>query len=227
MSQTYLSSLRGYEFSPMHPSEVSQQLPGFEVDGILGVGGMGAVYRGWQKSLHRHVAIKLLPEELEAVDGLAERFESEARAMARLSHGSIAGVFDINRTEEGRSYFVMEYVDGGTLHDLMNDRELKPEEIVHIMTQVCDGLQYAHDRDVIHRDIKPNNILITQEGKVKLVDFGLAHVGEAVSPGSMAGTPRYMAPELFEDDAAVDGRADIDILNIKLEPSIGTPNILS
>lgn len=216
MSQTHLSSLRGYEFSPLSPSKVSEQLPGFEVDGILGVGGMGAVYRGWQNSLHRHVAIKLLPEELETVDGLAEQFESEARAMARLSHGSIAGVFDINRTEKGHSYFVMEYIDGGTLHDLMQDRKLKTEEIVHIMTQVCDGLQYAHDRGVIHRDIKPNNILITLEGKVKLVDFGLAHVGEAVSPGSMAGTPRYMAPELFEDDVKVDGRADLYAMGVVL-----------
>ena len=216
MSQSNHSSLRGYEFTPPPPEVINEQLPGFEVDQILGAGGMGAVYRGWQKSLHRHVAIKVLPTELEAVEGLAERFESEARAMARLSHGNIAGVFDINRTAEGHSYFVMEYVDGGTLFEVMERQGLDTEEIVSLLCQVCEGLQYAHDRGVVHRDVKPNNILINTDGKVKLVDFGLAHVGEGVSVGGAAGTPRYMAPELFEEGSAVDGRADLYSLGVIL-----------
>lgn len=216
MSRTHLSSLRGYEFTPPTPAEISAQIPGFEVDQLLGVGGMGAVYRGWQQSLHRHVAIKLLPAELEAVEGLADRFESEARAMARLNHGNISGVFDINRTTNGHSYFVMEYVDGGTLHDRLLRGRMEEEDIVNLLAQVCDGLRYAHDRGVVHRDMKPNNILINSEGKVKLVDFGLALVGGQDSEGQSVGTPAYMAPELFEPNAEVDGRADIYAVGVML-----------
>lgn len=216
MSRTYMSSLRGYEFEPASPEAVSAQIPGFHVDKLLGVGGMGAVYRAWQNSLHRHVAIKLLPAELEAISGLADQFESEARAMARLSHGNIAGVYDINRTSEGRSYFVMEYVDGGTLQDLAHREKLTTARIVDLMTQVCDALKFAHDRGVVHRDVKPNNILINSEGKAKVVDFGLAHVGEAVAPGQTIGTPAYMAPELFEPGSPVDARADIYAMGVIL-----------
>ncbi|MFT5465127.1 MAG: serine/threonine protein kinase [Verrucomicrobiales bacterium] len=216
MSRTFHSSLSGYEFTPPPPAEISAQITGFEVDKILGVGGMGVVYRGWQQSLHRHVAIKLLPAELEAVEGLAERFESEARAMARLNHGNIAGVFDIDRTTEGHSYFVMEYVDGGTLHERLQRGQMSTEDIVNLLSQVCDGLRYAHDRGVVHRDMKPNNILINTEGKAKVVDFGLAQVGDAIDVGQSVGTPAYMAPELFEENVQVDGRADIYAVGVML-----------
>ena len=134
---------------------------------------MGAVYKARQPSLDRPVAVKVLPREASQDPAFAERFNREARALARLGHPNIVAVHDVGQAGD-LYYFVMEYVDGVNLRQLLRDGHLTPAQALRIVPQICDALQYAHEEGVVHRDIKPENILLDRKGRVKIADFGLA-----------------------------------------------------
>jgi len=199
-------------------------LPQYEILEILGRGGMGAVYKGRQKSLKRLVAIKILPPE--AADDemkFIERFEQEAQTMAAMNHPAIVSVYDFGETADGLLYFIMEYVDGTDVHKMIQaSGPLGDDYALAITAHVCDALAYAHSRGVVHRDIKPANILIDQEGRVKVADFGLAKMNDpALTSGltrsNMAmGTPDYVAPEALAMGMVVDHRADLYAVGVML-----------
>jgi serine/threonine protein kinase len=200
--------------------DIVQAFPQFEILQLIGAGGMGRVYRVRQPHLDREAALKILPRELAADPAFAERFSREGRALARLSHPNIVGVFDFGLS--GPYYWLlMEYVDGVNLRQAMHAAAMKPEEALHIIPSICAALEYAHGQGVLHRDIKPENILIDTAGRVKIADFGVAKLnGEAgrritlTLSGSALGTPAYMAPEQIERPQDVDHRADIYSLGV-------------
>lgn len=212
--------------------EMAALLPQYEFHGVLGVGGMGAVYLARQAALDRWVAIKLLPESASLNEEEARRFITEARSMARLSHVHIAAVYDFGQTTQGHLYLVMEYVSGMDLHRLIHRDEVTPERIRSLVPQLCDALAYAHSHHIIHRDIKPANILVTDDWQAKIVDFGLAHDKDSETAGEAEyGTPDYVAPERLQSGATVDHRADIYALGVvihemftKLTPSAAGPS---
>ncbi len=205
---------------PPSLAEVIRLFPQLEILGLLGAGGMGAVYRARQPALDRQVALKLLPASAEGGPRFAERFNREARALARLNHPNIVAVHEFGQVE-GRHYFLMEFVDGANLRQLERSGRLSPREALQIIPQICDALQYAHDEGVVHRDIKPENVLVDRRGRVKIADFGLAKILDAnvethrlTAEGQVMGTPHYMAPEQFERPLTVDHRADIYSLGV-------------
>jgi hypothetical protein len=166
------------------------------------------------------VAVKILPPSSGDDPAFAERFTREAQALARLNHPNIVQVHDFGRTED-HFYFIMEYVDGVNLRALIRDGQLKPEEALKIVPQICEALQFAHDEGIVHRDIKPENILIDKKGRVKIADFGLAkllgHAADDLSltgTGQLMGTLGYMAPEQLQQAHSVDHRADIYSLGV-------------
>ena len=171
----------------------------YQILGELGKGGMATVYRAYQPSLEREVALKVLPEFLVEQPGFKARFHREAVAVARLQHPNILSVFD-HGEQDGVTYIVSEYVDGGTLAARMG-APIQLDYCVRILRPIADALDYAHSEGVIHRDVKPSNILLDRRGVPILSDFGLARVAEAADSerltqtGAMVGTPTYMAPE--------------------------------
>lgn len=208
------------EWHPPSPSDLSKLLPQYEIDAMIGRGGMGAVYRGRQTSLDRSVAIKLLPSEMAADQEFVGRFQREARTLAKLQHPGIVAVYDFGQTSEGHLYFVMEYVDGIDLAGVIYGEGLKPLQALDLCSQICDALQYAHEMGVMHRDIKPANVLLTKNGKAKLADFGLArpmieeHGTGFTRTNTVMGTPDYMAPEQLLGMA--DHRADLYAVGVML-----------
>lgn len=196
--------------------ELSELLPQYEMHQIIGLGGMGAVYLARQPGLDRWVALKVLPVSASENAEDAERFYTEARAMARLSHPHIVAVFDFGQTEAGHLYLAMEYVEGADLHRRTRAGEVTPERARAVVVQLCEALQYAHEHGVIHRDIKPANILITPDWQVKVVDFGLARdLTAQPNPDEQEyGTPDYTAPERFILGAPADHRADVYSLGV-------------
>jgi tRNA A-37 threonylcarbamoyl transferase component Bud32 len=181
---------------------------------------MGAVYKARQTKLDRLVALKILPRELCHDTAFQQRFAREAKALAKLNHPNIVGIYDFGEAG-GYFYFLMEYVDGANLRELLRAGRLPQEEAVSIVAQICEALQYAHELDIVHRDIKPENILLDVKGRVKIADFGLAKlVGDSPADlhltGSrqVMGTPHYMAPEQMEKPQTVDRRADIYSLGV-------------
>jgi len=203
---------------PTYPSleELAQLLPQYEIHEIIGIGGMGAVYKGRQIALDRWVAIKVLPAASAQNADDVQRFIKEARAMAKLVHPHIVAVFDFGQTYARHLFLVMEYVEGCDLHRRTRRKEITTERAREVIAQLCDALQFAHDRGVAHRDIKPANILITEDWKVKVADFGLARDLSALpNPDEVEyGTPDYTAPERLIIGAAVDHRADIYALGV-------------
>jgi serine/threonine protein kinase len=207
-------------FQPPTVEEVARLFPHLEIIGFIGKGGMGAVYQARQSALDRLVALKILPPQAAGGPAFAERFGREARALARLNHPNIVGVYEFGQAGQS-PFFVMEFVDGLTLRQLEQAGRLSPGEALQIVPQICDALQYAHDQGIVHRDIKPENILIDKKGRVKIADFGIAKIigGDAGSPAMSAtrhalGTPHYMAPEQVEQPQTVDHRADIFSLGV-------------
>ena len=201
------------------PDELALRFPRLEVLERIGRGGMGVVYRARQRSLDREVALKVLPPDAAAQPGFAERFEREARSLARLDHQNVVRVYEAD-VVDGLYYLIMEYVDGTDLRSAMR-AGLQPPQALRVVGEICDALQYAHDRGIVHRDIKPENILLDRAGRVKIADFGLAKIvgtrdgAYSITGAAMAmGTPHYMAPEQMSDSAGVDHRADIYSLGV-------------
>jgi len=217
------SQAAGGRWEPPSPEELQRDFPLYEIRGILGRGRMGAVYKAWQKSLDRFVAIKILPPGLDGGDvDFAARFKREAKSMARLRHPGIVAVFDAGATATGLLYFIMECIEGSDVQKLITERgRLDPAEALRITAAVCDALGYAHDHAVIHRDIKPSNIMLDADGTVKVADFGLAKSTApettllTVSNVTM-GTPDFMAPESCVGAANVDHRADLYAVGVML-----------
>ena len=208
-------------FVPPEPVELADQFPQLEILELLGHGGMGAVYKARQKQLDRLIALKILPPQIGETEAFAERFTREARSLAKLNHPHIVSVHDFGHTEAGLYYFIMEFVDGTDLRQVIQAGELSPSEALAIVPQVCEALQYAHEEGIVHRDIKPENILLDKKGRVKIADFGLAKILDRPATtytltraGQRMGTPHYMAPEQIEHPGQVDHRADIYSLGV-------------
>jgi serine/threonine protein kinase len=193
----------------------------YEVYAPLGAGGMGEVYRARDPKLNRDVAIKILPEALAADPAALARFEREAQAVAALSHPNILAIFDFG-LEGDTAYAVMELLEGETLRTRLAQGALPSRKAVDLATQIAEGLAAAHDKGIVHRDLKPENVFVTHDGRVKVLDFGLAKRADAdsnrslsmlatgghTSPGMVLGTAAYMSPEQVRGEA-VDHRSDI------------------
>ena len=210
----------GSGFVPPPVADIAKLFPQLEVLEFIGKGGMGAVYKARQPSLDRLVALKILPPTSASDPGFAERFNREARALARLNHPNIVAVHDFGQAGM-LHYLVMEYVDGGNLRQIERAGRLTPEQALAIVPQICEALQFAHNEGIVHRDIKPENILLDKKGRVKITDFGIAKMlgltaeeAPLTGAGDVVGTPHYMAPEQIEKPRSVDHRADMYSLGV-------------
>ena len=193
----------------------------YEVDSLLGAGGMGEVYRGRDGRIDRDVAIKVLPPSFSENPDRVNRFEREARAVAALNHPNLVTIHDVGE-EKGTRFIVMELLEGSTLREILIDGPLPVRKALDYGGQIARGLAVAHDRGIVHRDLKPENIFVTLDGRLKILDFGLAKTsGESdegienaktayrdTTPGTVLGTAGYMAPEQLRGQP-VDGRSDI------------------
>jgi branched-chain amino acid transport system substrate-binding protein len=193
-----------------------RQFGHYQIIAPLGEGGMAAVYKAYQPSMERHVAIKVLPRHMAASEEFVNRFRREARLLAQLQHPHILPVFDYGEAD-GYPYIVMPFVQSGTLAELLHKRPPSLLEVRRIMVQIGDAVSYAHTRGMIHRDIKPSNVLIDERGNCLLTDFGLARMAEAstkiTTSGTVMGTPAYMSPEQGAG-SVIDHRSDIYSLGI-------------
>ncbi|HEY2574539.1 MAG TPA: protein kinase [Verrucomicrobiaceae bacterium] len=212
------------QWLPPSPEALQEQLPHFRMLDLLGCGGMGAVYKGWQSSLERYVAIKILPPSvIEGDTQFAARFKQEAKTMARFQHPGIVSIYDAGETTGGLLYIVMEFIEGTDVNQMLRAQgRIAPAHALAITAHVCDALQYAHSHGVIHRDIKPANVLINMEGAVKVGDFGLAKSidlpqATLLTMGDMAmGTPDFVAPEALLMGVETDSRADLYAVGVML-----------
>jgi serine/threonine protein kinase len=175
----------------------------YEIGKRLGHGGMATVYLARDRELGRSVAVKILADNLAGDDNLRKRFKREARLAAKLDHPNVVQVYDVGE-EDDRPFIVMEHVDGGTLADRLDrPRGLPPAERLPVLQQMCEGLGHAHERGLVHRDVKPQNLLLRKtDGCLKIVDFGIARAVEETrltQTGHVVGTDRYMAPEQLSD----------------------------
>ena len=250
-------------FNPPGVAELAPLFPQLEILELIGKGGMGAVYKARQKQLDRIVALKILPPGIGHDAAFAERFAREAKALAKLNHPNIVTLYEFGSSgresaqteskyiQAGQSrltsaatplyYFLMEFVDGVNLRQLLHSGRISPREALAIVPQICDALQFAHDQGIVHRDIKPENILLDRRGRVKVADFGLAKIvgtetersaehrsaresgngapaGQCsallTDAGKVMGTPQYMSPEQITAPGEVDHRADIYALGV-------------
>ncbi|GAC1565359.1 MAG: hypothetical protein NVS3B14_02800 [Ktedonobacteraceae bacterium] len=211
---------------------IGTSLGNYTILAPLGQGGMAHVYRAFQENLNREVAVKVLPPWYAADRNFVVRFNLEARLVARLSHPNIVTIHDFSESN-GHLYIVMQLVDGGTLKHKLDAAHSEAEEggvgaldlgeVNHIFQQLASALTYAHENGIIHRDIKPVNVLLERSGRPILSDFGIAKVLAASSgltrPGAGVGTPEYMSPEQCRGEE-VDGRADIYALGVMLYESL-------
>jgi serine/threonine protein kinase len=199
------------------PLSSSRQAGRYRVVGKLGRGGMGIVYRATDTVLDRVVAFKVLPETLKENPQALKNFLREAKSAAQLNHPNIVTVYDAGE-QDGAYYIAMEYVDGNTLKEIVKHRgAIAPGGIVHVLAQMCEGLSYAHEKKIVHRDIKTANTMWTRDRKAKIMDFGLAKVVEEVRNHTtvVSGTPYYMSPEQTLGKN-VDHRTDIYSLGVTL-----------
>lgn len=199
---------------------VQAAFPQLEILELIGAGGMGAVFKARQPKLDRCVALKLLAPALAASPAFAERFNREARVLARLNHPGIVNVFDFGQAG-GFFFLLMEFVDGVNLRQAMRAGRFTPAQALALVPKICEALQFAHDEGILHRDIKPENLLLDTKGRIKIADFGIAKlvseprpVTKLTATGAAIGTPQYMAPEQLEHPEDVDARADIYSLGV-------------
>jgi serine/threonine-protein kinase len=194
----------------MDAGSTRKQIGKYDVLEVLGRGGMGVVYKAMDSRIKRLVAIKMMTGEVAKDPDYLKRFYREAQSTGILQHPNIVVVYDLG-DEEGNPYLVMEYLEGITLDKVIAARsELLIYDKLNILIQVLEGLAYAHQRGIVHRDIKPQNIMVLRDRTVKIVDFGIARMGNTglTKTGQVIGTITYMSPEQI-NAAAVDGRSDI------------------
>ena len=195
---------------------IGKVIGSFKIVEEIGEGGMGKVYKAFQPSLERYVAIKTIPPTLAVDKNLLDRFYTEARSLARLNHPNIISVFDIFE-QDNVHYIAMEYVEGDSLGEMIIQKGPFSESLaVFIVKSIADALSTTHGLNIIHRDIKPDNIMISTDNRVKLMDFGLARNTTTIgmtATGSIMGTPEYMSPEQCEG-VGIDGRSDLYALGI-------------
>jgi serine/threonine-protein kinase len=203
------------------------KIPGYEVVREIGKGAMARVFEARQLSLNRTVAIKVLPRKMSENVEFVDRFYKEGQAAGRLSHNNIVQAIDVGQAPAGYHYFVMEYIEGNTLYDEMapppagRGRKFGEAEALDVIIQICDALVHAHERGLIHRDVKPKNIILTPQGVAKLTDLGLARAADdkdaaESEAGKAYGTPYYISPEQIRGDVDIDFRADIYSLGATL-----------
>ncbi len=207
-------------FSPPHPDALKSLFPQLEILGLLGHGGMGVVYKARQRGLNRLVALKILPPQISTEPTFAERFAREAQALARLSHPGVVTVIDLGQSGS-LYYFLMEFVDGVNLRQMLQAGPLAPRDALGLVLQVCEALEHAHGEGIVHRDIKPENILVDKKGHAKIADFGLSKLLGVTRPdlqltvsNQVMGTMHYMAPEQMDQPLEVDQRADLYSLGV-------------
>ena len=210
----------GHAFDPAARPTVAdpflgQELSGYQIEEVIGSGGMGTVYRATQLSLNRSVAVKVLPERVADDPQFVKRFHREAQILATLSHANIVQVFDRGEVD-GRYFIVMEFVEGESLRNLMKRGPVPPKQACKIIAGLLDALDYAHELGIVHRDVKPENVLVSNDGIVKIADFGLSRVVTGDNAHSrltrthlILGTYEYMAPEQRESAKDADSRSDI------------------
>ena len=207
-----------------------ERLGRYEITGELGRGAMGVVYKARDPLIDRTVAIKTVALDLstEESEAFMHRFYSEAKAAGRLNHSNLVTIHDVGESN-GVAYIAMEFLQGRSLREILDSGVvLPPEKIADIVAQVADGLAFAHENGIVHRDIKPANIMVLDNGRVKIMDFGIAHLptGSRTWAGTLLGSPKYMAPERIAGKQ-VDGRADIFSLGAVLyEMLTGCPPFL-
>src|SRR5579864_4231845 len=198
-------------------SLIGRSLGQFRIVERIGAGGMATVFKAYQPNLDRYVAVKVLPAYHARDPVFLKRFQQEARSVAKLQHAHIVPIHDFGE-QEGITYIVMEYIDGGTLKDRLK-RPLSVAEAVDYMIQAAEGLNCAHNHGIVHRDVKPANMLLRKDGYLLLSDFGIAKILEGTTNltrvGTGIGTPQYMSPEQGTGQA-VDRRSDIYSLGIVL-----------
>jgi serine/threonine-protein kinase len=198
-----------------------QQIPGYKVIEQIGSGAMASVFKARQLSLDRFVAIKVLPKKFTNNAQFIERFYAEGRAAAQLNHPNIVQAYDVGKAGE-RHYFVMEFVDGRTVFDdITKSKRVAEKDAVDVTMQVAEALLHAHDRGLIHRDVKPKNIMVTKAGVVKLADLGLARAvsdteAAEAEKGKAFGTPYYISPEQIRGEVKIGPPADIYSLGATL-----------
>jgi len=198
-----------------------QQIPGYRILGKLGAGAMATVFKAKQLSLDRTVAIKVLPRKFSKSEDFIRRFYAEGRAAAQLNHPNIVQAYDVGQAGEFH-YFIMEYVDGTTVFDqIVRHKRFSEEDAIEIAIQIAEALHHAHDRGLIHRDVKPKNVMLTAEGVAKLADMGLARAisdkeAAEAEAGKAYGTPYYISPEQIRGEKKVTPSADIYSLGATL-----------
>jgi len=205
------------------PETLRAHFPQLQIVRLVGQGGMGVIYQARQTSLDRDVALKVIDRTISNDRAFVDRFDREAKALARLSHPNIVGVYDYGRTPDGLAYLVMEYVHGLNLREAMQSMKFDVAYAREIVDAVSHALEYAHSKGVVHRDIKPENILLSDDGRIKLADFGIAKITDAklqerkiTATNQVLGTAHYLAPEQLTEREEVDHRVDIYALGVIL-----------
>ncbi|MBC8506483.1 MAG: serine/threonine protein kinase [Anaerolineales bacterium] len=194
-----------------------EKIDRYEIERKLGVGGMAEVFLAQDPYMKRRVALKILPYDLTTKELYQELFQREAEVIAALEHPCIVPIYDFGQYGN-QPYFVMRYMRGGSLEDKILEQKMDPRPLAKIVERVADGLDAAHKLGVIHRDVKPSNILFDDDGKALLADFGMAkslHHSSGQTIGKILGTPEYMSPEQVSNEE-LDGRSDVYALGVVL-----------
>lgn len=221
VEQEYVTERQLIRLKERIEAERKGKIPGYSAFTELGAGAMAKVYRAKQNSLDRLVAIKVLPKKYATNPQFIERFFNEGRAAAALNHPNIVQAFDVNNVGD-LYYFVMEYVDGRTVHDDIQTKKRYAEaDAINIVLQVAEALDHAHGKGLIHRDVKPKNVMITKQGVVKLADMGLARAisdkeAAEAEAGKAFGTPYYISPEQIRGERDIGPQTDIYSLGATL-----------